>query len=673
MKKLIISVAFAAMTVFGSIGFAQDIMQIYVSTDGNDRTGDGSFDKPYATIQQAKDFIKSSEKRGKMPIEVIIRGGRYQILEKGFDFGVEDSGTSDNPVTYKSFENEKVIISGGIALTEDMFDTVTNVNMYKRFPADSRDKIKCVDLKQLGITGAMEAPFGAIDYTLPEFGDYGLYADGEKLESARWPNDGYTKIANVSVVGGKNLSPVIGYADDRIEKWENITDVFVWGQWNMTWRPSFTNIKEIDKENKLITLNNTMESCKVGNNYYYYNVPEELDVPGEYYIDRTEKKLYIYPTGAQEYMLSYLKDVIFDMKYAKNIVLKGLTVEGSRGYAVRLSGCKNITVDGCEIRNISYKAIYITEGSGHKIINNDLYELDYGAVYAKSGDDKHLISCDLLVENNHIYKYDNPHLNYVNAISFWGCGLTMRHNLIHDSYGMAISISGPDNLFEYNELYNLSMEADDCAICYNVADMRTRDTVYRYNMFYNSFDRKALGNTGTFAIYWDGMAPGRQVYGNVFYNLNRGVFINCGGFQQIENNIFVDVDNPIRSAPGSLGNGTAYEFWFEFSDDDPYSYMKGVWKDKYPEYADMFYAEEGRNRLQLYRNNVIGDNIMYKCGENIIVYASWYGYENDFRDNIVVDEDIFEDSSLMNFNIKEGKVPENFDNIIDVGKIGLTD
>lgn len=60
---------------------------------------------------------------------------------------------------------------------------------------------------------------------------------------------------------------------------------------------------------------------------------------------------------------------------------------------------------------------------------------------------------------------------------------------------------------------------------------------------------------------------------------------------------------------------------------------------------------------------------MYQCGENMIKNVG----NNYIRSDIYIEEDIFEDYKTMNFNIKKGKCPENFDDIIDVSKIGLLD
>ena len=290
-----------------------------------------------------------------------------------------------------------------------------------------------------------------------------------------------------------------------------------------------------------------------------------------------------------------------------------------------------------------------------------------------SGDKLTLESGNSAITNNHIHHYSEANLNYCKAVDLGGVGNLLNHNLMHDSYGIAVTINGPRNIMEYNEIYDVVQEVDDSAMVYTYHDITSIDTIVRYNLLYSASTRKAISNTGTFGMYWDGYSSGRKVYGNIFYNLNRGVFINNGCFISIENNIFIDVDNPIRAQPNPSTTDQAYGAWFEATKNDPYPYLKGYWKSEYPYMYEMFYQQGGRTAFGLYRDNVIGDNLMYKCGDSILDPSGYKGNKNYFRANITVEEDIFEDIPNLDFRIKEGMIPEDFSDIIEFEKIGLLD
>jgi hypothetical protein len=74
---------------------------IYVSTTGNDTTGNGSQSTPYATIQKAHDVSVAGD-------VIIIRGGTYAGVV------ITRDGTSGSKITYRNFTGENVIVDGNI-------------------------------------------------------------------------------------------------------------------------------------------------------------------------------------------------------------------------------------------------------------------------------------------------------------------------------------------------------------------------------------------------------------------------------------------------------------------------------------------------------------------------------------------------------------------------------
>ena len=100
-----------------AIVFAQNDYDIYVSTTGSDTYGNGTIEKPYKTIEKAKDIAKTMLFSGTQKnINVFLRGGNYN-LDKAVLFDAFDSYNSSNIVTYQPFGNEKVIISGAEKIT----------------------------------------------------------------------------------------------------------------------------------------------------------------------------------------------------------------------------------------------------------------------------------------------------------------------------------------------------------------------------------------------------------------------------------------------------------------------------------------------------------------------------------------------------------------------------
>src|SRR5436190_21269063 len=89
----------------------------YVAPDGNDRNA-GTENKPFATIQRARDAIRELTKAAALPVggvEVLLRGGTYRLKEP-LTFGPEDSGRPDAPIVYAAWGSQLPVLSGGVSL-----------------------------------------------------------------------------------------------------------------------------------------------------------------------------------------------------------------------------------------------------------------------------------------------------------------------------------------------------------------------------------------------------------------------------------------------------------------------------------------------------------------------------------------------------------------------------
>lgn len=87
--------------------------EIFVSPSGNDETGDGTIEKPFATINGAKAYLKGIRKSN---VTVYLRGGIYRHDET-ITFDSTDSAMNGCTITYKAYQNEVPIISGGAEIT----------------------------------------------------------------------------------------------------------------------------------------------------------------------------------------------------------------------------------------------------------------------------------------------------------------------------------------------------------------------------------------------------------------------------------------------------------------------------------------------------------------------------------------------------------------------------
>ncbi len=83
----------------------------YVSPDGSEN-GDGSFEQPFATIEQAKAAVRKMKKDQVSHAVVALMAGTYDI--DSIEFTEKDSGTEICRVIYSAYGDGKVIFDGGI-------------------------------------------------------------------------------------------------------------------------------------------------------------------------------------------------------------------------------------------------------------------------------------------------------------------------------------------------------------------------------------------------------------------------------------------------------------------------------------------------------------------------------------------------------------------------------
>lgn len=78
---------------------------MYVSVNGDDN-GNGAKENPFATVQKAKEFVRTLDK-SKGDITVEIGEGTYE-LDETISFDVRDSGTDKCRIRYVAADNGKV-------------------------------------------------------------------------------------------------------------------------------------------------------------------------------------------------------------------------------------------------------------------------------------------------------------------------------------------------------------------------------------------------------------------------------------------------------------------------------------------------------------------------------------------------------------------------------------
>lgn len=600
------------MLLFGAIAFTcggKEGSVFYVSQSGSDSwTGtlaapnNENTDGPFATLEKARDAIGELKKSTGLPnggVTVYLRKGTYHTT-KQFALSAEDSGTEEAPVVWSAYPDEEVYFSGGIIISG--FAPVRDAAILKRIDKTYHDKIVQANLSDQGI-----GDYGDIN---PARGNrIELYFKKKFMTIARYPNEGWLTIADVPQTGKRKMnegldrdkSPVprgrhygrFAYTGDRPMRWKNVDNIWMHGYWVWDWRDEYLPVERIDTNKREIDPREPHHSSgyQKGQRFYFLNILEELDSPGEWYLDARNGMLYFFPPspiGDGDVIISLFKDAIISLRETSYITIQGIIFEGSRGSAIEVSGGSHNIIAGCTFQNLGQTAVIISGGNANGALSCDMHDIASGGVILDGGDRKTLTPAGNYADNNHIHDFGIRLKTYTPAVQITGVGNRAAHNLIHDSPHTGIflvtSRVGNNHVIEYNELHSLAKETGDVGAIYLCARNYTfRGTIIRYNYLHHLV---GPGLYGVMGVYLDDFTSGTTVFGNVFYKAGRAGFIGGGRNNTIENNIFVECEPSVHLDARGLGwaqssfKNNMEQFRNQLNEMD---YTKPPYSEQYPE------------------------------------------------------------------------------------------
>ena len=629
----------------------------HVATTGDD-TDAGTEAAPFESLARARDAIRALRQESGIPergVTVWVRGGTYELAET-FALSEEDGGAQGSPVVYRAFAEEEVRLLGGRALPADAFTPVADETASARMDASAREVVRGISLKPLGITefGAFPDAFGGAIAVIE------LFVDDERMTLARWPNDEWATIARVVESGvppgvkwNADKPGTFEYDGDRPSRWVDAPGVWLHGYWCFDWRSETIKVASIDTANRRIALLKRHHYGIGGGNpaprrYYAVNLLEELDQPGEYYLDRDSGMLYFWPPKALEgarVVLSTLASPVVLLEGASHVTLRGLTVEACAGIGIRVVDGRGNQIAGCHVRNTGLAGIIVEGGEAHRVVGCDIHNTGTAGLRMSGGDRPTLTPSGHEILNNHIHHVSRRQRTGAYHVHIRGVGIRVAHNLLHDGPHQALGLGGNDHVIEFNEIHHTGMETDDCGAFYMGRNPSERGSILRHNFWH---DIGSSFTHGSCAVYFDDGSGGQTVFGNVFYRAAGGtfgaVFVHGGHDNMVDNNIFVECRRAIRQAPWNNAH------WHKQLKGDDWQtklleqvdITKPPYSERYPQLKGFMTPSDEPRLNQAYRNVVV------KCDD--FVGGNWA-----ILDNWILDSDPgFVDASALNFELKEG-------------------
>ncbi len=519
--------------------------EFFVATDGNDAwsgklaaANAAKTDGPFASVTRARQAIRELKAAGPLtaPVRVLIRAGTYALPEP-LQLGPEDTGTAECPITYAAYPGERPELSGGRVLTG-----------WQPY----RDGIRSCSLKAQGLAGLRFRQ---------------LFYRGDRQTMARWPNRDprRPRTGGFLYAEERRSDGQLRYGAGAFPRqWARPTEVEVTIFPSYAWANPSIPLASLDAASRLIKLSRSPGEIWDGNRFYIQNALEELDAPGEWYLDREAETVYFRPpddqplTGAV--VVPALKSLVLVQgdfaagRFVEHVTLSHLGLAYCEQDGVVLKAARHCGVVGATLSGIGGAAVVIGAGSSFcRIAGNDIPHPGGHAV-AMYYDTASQDTCtDNVITNNYAH-----HCGEVTVCSFgWGSGICVSgrrnvasHNLVHDTAYNAFNFDGWDNVIEYNRIHHSSLECDDCAGIYGWVNTRggSGRNIIRYNHVSDSIGYGRTNRQGryqsphmSFGIYLDDYLSETTVHGNLVYRAWNGCLMLHGGWNNtVTNNVFVD-------------------------------------------------------------------------------------------------------------------------------------
>lgn len=629
----------------------EDTITLFVSPDGSDGA-DGSSEAPLATLAGAKAKVRELLQDAEKPITVVFREGDY-IMTESVAFDAEDSGRDGAPVTYKAEDGARVRLTGGIHVPAGLITEADPEASVTKRVIDDNARAELLQADVSSLTDTYPALFhcdyidteARTDHYVGDWNSMGLFLGETPLMPARWPN-----LADRQTVDffefDPNKAPLFDYdsatitgtetavmflPDDvieRSERWsdESLGDAFITGYLRHHYLGNRVKILELDRGEKSVhcspSANGLGLSIVIGG--FFENIPEEIDVRGESYIDRDARIAYFYPTedfDADDVWLSVMTVPMMTFDATEHIAFEGIEFCYTRDSVVVSHNVNDFTMEDCRMVHLSSRAAFFFDAENVRLNGCEIGDTEHGGLYVSGGDRVTLESAGIVIENCDFHDvnrdwfsnksaasnepaWNDPYCcEYPAAITCMAVGTVIRHNEFHDIRHCAIVPESNDILIEYNEFARCVTHAADMACIYYHWNPTFLGMTIRYNYFHE------IGSCATnvqFAIYCDNGATGPEVYGNLFVDAagfeapdtdrSRKGVMAMTQFTHFYNNVAVSAPLLFRYDDWNDGSGSRQTAWvarnYGFNLSNKYGgsttnfflevdFTGGIWKQKY--------------------------------------------------------------------------------------------
>ena len=571
---------------------------------------------------------------------VLVEAGVYR---EALTFDARDNGTK-----YIGCGAE---LSGGLSVKYEDTKPLPE-DILPRLSPEAAAHIRRIELSEYGLTSSDWGevfPIGtyctANKYDGAKSGiNLEVFSGGRRMCLARYPNEGYLKLDGILDCGDVREFPPQNFwegwderrnhrggtyivdrkTNKRIAAWKDPSTAWIFGYLYWDWADSSSPIK-VNTENRAIMPEYvSLFSARAGAEYYLFNVLEELDAPGEYYLDRENGRLYVYPYAeGDEIEISLSGESLIRISGTEHLTVEGFTLKCVRNCGIELSG-NDCVLKNLRIRNVAEHAVTVS-GYRNTVEGCEITKTGRGGIYVSGGDRETLTPGENRIVNNYIHHFSEVYKTYQAGISLSGVGNICAHNEICFTPHTAILYAGNDHLIEYNHIHDAVLYSADAGAIYAGRDWSAYGTVIRYNIL-RDIGSETLHPEG---IYWDDALSGQTAYGNIIIRAGHfGFLIGGGRDNQVRDNLIIDSGSTAIYYDSRAYDGFFLDGWYRAGVSTENGgqwltltgvpYREGIWVKKYPSLATVTtdFASRDNVSFAVYpAGSVVENNVIIKENE----------------------------------------------------------
>ncbi len=519
--------------------------QLFVAPGGSD-SNPGTEALPFATLERARSAVSQLKQASGLPangVVVWLRDGVYDRTTP-FTLGSGDSGAAGAPVVYKAYPGETPRLAGGKVLQPAWWSLVSSGDArWSRLPAAARGNVYKVNLAAHGITGygALTVRGGGYTPNPNEVNTTELFFNGVPATLARWPNvgDSATNVrGGMALTSGATDTTHLQFYGTRPSAWgAALAANEVWlHAWGISYSDLHVLVTAVNGNTFTVsrndgTANGFFYAPPAGAPYYAENVLEELDTPGEWWMDRSGGDLYYWPTAplaAGEAIVSTNTGRLVEVSGASYVTFDGVTFEAGRNQLVRIDSGTNVTLTRCRLRNAGSIGVAVMGGSQNGI--------DYSEVTGTGEQGVWLAGSSNFLTNSDLHHTARWSWNEMPAVELHGTGNRVAHDHIHHLPDQGVWFYGGSHVMEYNDVHDTTQYSSDAGAIYANGRLgQANGNELRFNYVH---DVRSWFNANEHGIYLDDGYSGVHVHGNVVRRIDGLGILHGGGQNDVfESNI----------------------------------------------------------------------------------------------------------------------------------------